>query len=170
MEINKKDSTWAQEDYATRGRIFENYMNRFNDKMLEINSFDQAIGIIAKIEGLNHERFHDNLIKHPSTIFHKINNPSWKLIIAEKYALSRKASSIKENYNPTWKKEGQSRKKIRGAQNRGPILITKFEGIEPITSQTPLTKPNIWTPFTLPISQILMQIKNKIELKRPTLI
>ncbi|GKU94989.1 hypothetical protein SLEP1_g8407 [Rubroshorea leprosula] len=39
-------------------------MSRFNDAAVEISSFDQVVGIAAVIQGLKHERFRDNLIKH----------------------------------------------------------------------------------------------------------
>ncbi|GKV42199.1 hypothetical protein SLEP1_g49636 [Rubroshorea leprosula] len=47
----------------------KNYMSRFNDAVLEVSSFDQAVGIAAVISGLKHDRFRDNLIKHATTTF-----------------------------------------------------------------------------------------------------
>ncbi|GKV02679.1 hypothetical protein SLEP1_g15077 [Rubroshorea leprosula] len=46
------------------GESLKNYINRFNDAVLEIDSFDQAVGIAAITQGLTHERFRNSLIKH----------------------------------------------------------------------------------------------------------
>ncbi|GKV44734.1 hypothetical protein SLEP1_g51893 [Rubroshorea leprosula] len=51
------------------GESLKNYMSRFNDAVLEVNSFDQAVGIAAVISGLKHDRFRDSLIKHAATTF-----------------------------------------------------------------------------------------------------
>ncbi|GKV05603.1 hypothetical protein SLEP1_g17595 [Rubroshorea leprosula] len=56
------------------GESLKNYMSRFNDAVLEVSSFDQAMGISAVISGLNHERFRGSLIKHPATTFNEIKN------------------------------------------------------------------------------------------------
>ncbi|GKU96129.1 hypothetical protein SLEP1_g9399 [Rubroshorea leprosula] len=47
---------------------------RFNDAVLEVNSFDQAVGITTVISGLSHERFRDSLLKHPANTFSEIKN------------------------------------------------------------------------------------------------
>ncbi|GLT41805.1 hypothetical protein SLA2020_158450 [Shorea laevis] len=98
------------------GESLKNYMSRFNDAVLEVNSFDQAVGIAAVISGLNHERFRDSLIKRPATTFSEVNDRSLKFIIAEEYALSQKPIPSK-NQNPDWREENQSRKKMRTVQN-----------------------------------------------------
>ncbi|GKV41663.1 hypothetical protein SLEP1_g49163 [Rubroshorea leprosula] len=49
----------------------KNYMSRFNDAVLEVSSFDQAVGIATMISSLNHETFRDSLIKHPTTTFNE---------------------------------------------------------------------------------------------------
>ncbi|GKV27721.1 hypothetical protein SLEP1_g36857 [Rubroshorea leprosula] len=51
------------------GESLKNFMSRFNDAVLEVSSFDQAVGITGVISGLSHERFRDSLLKHPSTTF-----------------------------------------------------------------------------------------------------
>ncbi|GKV14106.1 hypothetical protein SLEP1_g25023 [Rubroshorea leprosula] len=104
------------------GESLKNYMNRFNDAMLEVNAFDEAVGVTAVIQGLNHDRFRDNLIKNTPTTFDEVNQRSLKFIKAE----------------------------------------------EP-NSSTPQMRPALpsWTSFTIPRSQILMQIKNKMEMRRP---
>ncbi|GKV12353.1 hypothetical protein SLEP1_g23508 [Rubroshorea leprosula] len=51
------------------GESLKNYMSRFNDVVLEVSSFDQAVGIAAVISGLKHDRFRDSLIKHVATTF-----------------------------------------------------------------------------------------------------
>ncbi|GKV30660.1 hypothetical protein SLEP1_g39449 [Rubroshorea leprosula] len=51
------------------GESLKNFMSRFNDAVLEVNSFDQAVGITAVISGLSHERFRDSLLKHPANTF-----------------------------------------------------------------------------------------------------
>ncbi|GKV37820.1 hypothetical protein SLEP1_g45796 [Rubroshorea leprosula] len=53
----------------------KNYMSRFNDAVLEVSSFDQAMGIAVLIQGLNHERFRDNLIKHRTATCNKGPQP-----------------------------------------------------------------------------------------------
>ncbi|GKV12032.1 hypothetical protein SLEP1_g23237 [Rubroshorea leprosula] len=83
------------------GESLKNYMSKFNDAVLEVSSFDQAVGIAAVISSLNHERFRDSLIKHPATTF---NEPT-----------------PSKNQNPDWRDENQSRKRMRIAQNRGPM-------------------------------------------------
>ncbi|GKV40347.1 hypothetical protein SLEP1_g48004 [Rubroshorea leprosula] len=52
----------------------KNYMSMFNDAVLEASSFNQAVGIAALIQGLQHERFRDSLIKHPTATFNEIKN------------------------------------------------------------------------------------------------
>ncbi|GLT26824.1 hypothetical protein SLA2020_018660 [Shorea laevis] len=81
-------------------------MSRFNDAVLEVSSFDQAVGIAAVISGLNHERFRDSLIKHPAATFNEVNDRFLKFITAEEYALSQKSIPIK-NQNITWRDEGK---------------------------------------------------------------
>ncbi|GKV49801.1 hypothetical protein SLEP1_g56532 [Rubroshorea leprosula] len=51
------------------GESLKNFMSRFNDAVLEVNSFDQAVGITAVISSLSHERFRDSMLKHPATTF-----------------------------------------------------------------------------------------------------
>ncbi|GKV17115.1 hypothetical protein SLEP1_g27658 [Rubroshorea leprosula] len=63
------------------GESLKNYMSRFNDAVLEVSSFDQAVGIAAVISGLKHDRFRDSLIKHAATTFsekRKIDDAEWK--------------------------------------------------------------------------------------------
>ncbi|GKV22103.1 hypothetical protein SLEP1_g31999 [Rubroshorea leprosula] len=57
------------------GESLKNYMGRFNDAVLEVNSFDQSVGIAVVILSLNHERFRDSLIKHPATTFNEGSQP-----------------------------------------------------------------------------------------------
>ncbi|GKV46241.1 hypothetical protein SLEP1_g53240 [Rubroshorea leprosula] len=54
------------------GESLKNYMSKFNDAVLEVCSFDQAMGIAAVIQGLNHERFRDSIIKHPIATFNEM--------------------------------------------------------------------------------------------------
>ncbi|GKU93037.1 hypothetical protein SLEP1_g6675 [Rubroshorea leprosula] len=105
------------------GESLKNYMSRFNDVVLEVNSFDQAVGIAAVISGLKHDRFRDSLIKHAATIFSEVNDRSLKFITAEEYALAQNPPSSK-NQNPEWKDDNTSRKRMRMAQNRGPMLTS----------------------------------------------
>ncbi|GKV49673.1 hypothetical protein SLEP1_g56411 [Rubroshorea leprosula] len=147
------------------GESLKNYMNRFNDAMLEVNAFDEAVGITAVIQGLNHDRFRDNLIKHTPTTFDEVNQRSLKFIKAEEYVLS-KPQPPKEAKTPAWREEGQSRKKFKPTQNRGPMLVPKLDRPDSSTPQTRLGPP-LWTSFIIPRSQIFMQIKNKMELRRP---
>ncbi|GKV04959.1 hypothetical protein SLEP1_g17036 [Rubroshorea leprosula] len=72
------------------GESLKNFMSRFNDAVLEVSSFDQAVGITAVISGLSHERFRDSLLKHLATTFSEVNDRSLKFISAEEYALSLK--------------------------------------------------------------------------------
>ncbi|GKV52226.1 hypothetical protein SLEP1_g58817 [Rubroshorea leprosula] len=143
----------------------KNYMNRFNDAMLEVNAFDEAVGITAVIQGLNHDRFRDNLIKHTPTTFDEVNQRSLKFIKVEECVLS-KPQPPKEARTPAWREGGQSRKKFKPTQNRGPISVPKLDRPD---SSAPETRPRppSWTSFTILRSQILMQIKNKMELRRP---
>ncbi|GKV07083.1 hypothetical protein SLEP1_g18889 [Rubroshorea leprosula] len=55
------------------GESLKNYMSRFNDSVLEVSSFDQAVGIAVVISGLKHDRFRDSLIKHVATTFSECN-------------------------------------------------------------------------------------------------
>ncbi|GKV48814.1 hypothetical protein SLEP1_g55606 [Rubroshorea leprosula] len=114
----------------------------FPVEVLEVSSFDQAVGIAAVISGLGHERFRDSLIKHLATTFSEVNNRSLKFITAEEYALSQNPTPSK-NQNPDWRDENPSRKRMRTTQNRGPM------------------------PTSTPRSQIFMQIKNKMDLRHP---
>ncbi|GKV28774.1 hypothetical protein SLEP1_g37780 [Rubroshorea leprosula] len=119
------------------GESLKNYMNRFNDVVLEIVSFSQAVGLAALTQGLKHERFQDSLINHAPSMFDEANERSWKFIQAEEYALSGKPAPNKELDRPS------------------------------VPTPQPMAKQVAWTPFNLPRSQILMQIKNKMELRRP---
>ncbi|GKV27692.1 hypothetical protein SLEP1_g36830 [Rubroshorea leprosula] len=147
------------------GESLKNYMNRFNDAMLEVNAFDEAVGVTAVIQGLNHDRFRDNLIKNTPTTFDEVNQRSLKFIKAEEYVLS-KPQPPKEARTPTWRDESQSRKKFKPTQNRGPIPVPKLDRPSSSTPQMRPAPPS-WTSFTIPRSQILMQIKNKMEMRRP---
>ncbi|GKU94659.1 hypothetical protein SLEP1_g8119 [Rubroshorea leprosula] len=147
------------------GESLKNYMNKFNDAMLEVNAFDEAMGVTAVIQGLNHDRFRDNLIKNTPTTFDEVNQRSLKFIKAEEYVLS-KPQPPKEARTPAWREEGQSKKKFKPTQNRGPILVPKLDRPGSSALQT-RPRPPLWTSFTVPRSQILMQIKNKMELRRP---
>ncbi|GKV36263.1 hypothetical protein SLEP1_g44412 [Rubroshorea leprosula] len=117
----------------------KNYMSRFNDAVLEVDSFDQAVGIATVISGPNHERFRDSFIKHPATTFNE-------------------------------RDENQSRKRMRTAQNRGPMSTSTLRFGRPNSAppQQSAGKPPVTrTPFNLPRSQIFMQSKNKMDLRRP---
>ncbi|GKV35514.1 hypothetical protein SLEP1_g43772 [Rubroshorea leprosula] len=143
-------------------------MSRFNDAVLEVNSFDQAVGIAAVISGLKHDRFRDSLIKHAATTFSEVNDRSLKFITAEEYALAQNPPSSK-NQNPEWRDDNPSRKRMRMAQNRGPMLTspTRFGRTNSTPPQQSAGKPPVnWTPFNLSRSQIFMQIKNKMDLRR----
>ncbi|GKV13670.1 hypothetical protein SLEP1_g24656 [Rubroshorea leprosula] len=105
---------------------------------------------------------------HPSATFDEANEMSRKFIIAEKYALSGKPTPCKEIKVPTWWNERQSKKMFKVVQNQGPLPTFKVNRPNPNTSQT-RAKQFTWTPFILPKPHILIQIKNKIELKRPPL-
>ncbi|GKV06933.1 hypothetical protein SLEP1_g18750 [Rubroshorea leprosula] len=147
----------------------KNYMSRFNDAVLEVSSFDQAVGIAAVIAGLKHDRFRDSLIKHAATTFSEVNDRSLKFITAEEYALAQNPPSSK-NQNPEWRDDNPSRKRMRMAQNRGPVLTSppRFGRPNSTPQQQSTGKPPVnWTPFNMPRSQIFMQIKNKMDLRRP---
>ncbi|GKV13259.1 hypothetical protein SLEP1_g24299 [Rubroshorea leprosula] len=79
------------------GESLKNYMNRFNNVVLEISSFNHGVGLAALIAGLKRDRFRDSLIKHAPTTFDEANERSWKFIQAEEYALSGKATPSKES-------------------------------------------------------------------------
>ncbi|GKU94112.1 hypothetical protein SLEP1_g7642 [Rubroshorea leprosula] len=143
-------------------------MSRFNDAVLEVSSFDQAVGIAAVISGLKHDRFRDSLIKHAATSFSEVNDRSLKFITAEEYALAQNPPSSK-NQNREWRDDNPSRKRMRMAQNRGPVLTSppRFGRLNSTPPQQSASKPPVnWTPFNLPRSQIFMQIKNKMDLRR----
>ncbi|GKV18271.1 hypothetical protein SLEP1_g28676 [Rubroshorea leprosula] len=147
----------------------KNFMSKFNDAVLEVNSFDQAVGITAVISGLSHERFRDSLLKHPANNFSEVNDRSLKFIIVEEYALSQNITPIK-NQHPDWRDENPNRKRMKTTQNRGPMSAStlRFGRSNSAPPQQPTGKPPVnWTPFNLPRSQIFMQIKNKMDLRRP---
>ncbi|GKV28094.1 hypothetical protein SLEP1_g37185 [Rubroshorea leprosula] len=124
----------------------------FNDAVLEVNSFDQAVGIAAVISSLKHDRFRDSLIRHAATTFSEVNDRSLKFITAEKYALAQNPPSSK-NQNPEWRDDNSSRKRMRMAQNRGLMLTspTRFERTNSTPPQQSAGKPPVnWTPFNLP--------------------
>ncbi|GKV41376.1 hypothetical protein SLEP1_g48919 [Rubroshorea leprosula] len=151
------------------GESLKNYMSRFNDAVLEVSSFDQAVGIAAVISGLKHDRFRDSLIKHAATTFSEVNDRSLKFITAEEYALAQNPPPSK-NQNPDWRDDNPSRKRMRVAQNRGPMLTSppRFGRPNSTPPQQSAGKPPVnWIPFNLPRSQIFMQIKNKMDLRRP---
>ncbi|GKU88843.1 hypothetical protein SLEP1_g3060 [Rubroshorea leprosula] len=136
------------------GESLKNYMSRFNDAILVASSLDQAVRIVAVIQGLNHERFRDSLIKHPTVTFNEVNDRNLKFITVEEYALSQKPVPTK-NQNPAWRDEGQSRKWMKTIQNRGPMSIPtlRFERLNSVTlQQTSNQAPVTWTPFNLPRS------------------
>ncbi|GKU99754.1 hypothetical protein SLEP1_g12552 [Rubroshorea leprosula] len=140
---------------------------RFNDAVLEVNSFDQAVGITAVISGLGHERFRDSLLKHPASTFSEVNDRSLKFITAEEYALSQNLTPTKSQH-PDWRDENPNRKRMKTTQNRGPMSTLRFGRPNSAPPQQPAGKPPVnWTPFNLPRSQIFMQIKNKMDLRRP---
>ncbi|GKU93221.1 hypothetical protein SLEP1_g6829 [Rubroshorea leprosula] len=99
------------------GESLKNYMSRFSDAVLEVSSFDQAVGIVAVISGLKHDRFRDSLIKHAATTFSEVNDRSLKFITAEEYALAQNPPPTK-NQHPDWRDDNPSRKRMRMAQNQ----------------------------------------------------
>ncbi|GKU88934.1 hypothetical protein SLEP1_g3141 [Rubroshorea leprosula] len=142
-------------------------MSRFNDAVLEVSSFYQAVGIAAVISGLKHDRFRNSLIKHAATTFSDVNDRSLKFITVEEYALAQNSTPSK-NQNPEWRDDNPSRKRMRMAQNRGPMLTSppRFGRLNSTPPQQSASKPPVnWTPFNLPRSQIFMQIKNKMDLR-----
>ncbi|GKV11557.1 hypothetical protein SLEP1_g22805 [Rubroshorea leprosula] len=140
----KKTTSELMQVKQRNGESLKNYMSKISDAVLEISSFDQAVGITTVISGLNHERFRDSLLKHPATTFSEMNDRSLKFITAEEYALSQKPAPSK-NQNPDRFGRPNS---APPQQSAGKPLIT-------------------WTPFNLPRSQIFMQIKNKMDLRHP---
>ncbi|GKU89550.1 hypothetical protein SLEP1_g3676 [Rubroshorea leprosula] len=151
------------------GESLKNYMSRFNDAVLEVSSFDQAVGIVAVISGLKHDRFRDSLIKHAATTFREVNDRSLKFITAEEYALAQNPPPTK-NQHLDWRDDNPSKKRMRMAQNRSPMLTspTRLGRTNSTPPQQSAGKPPVnWTPFNLPRSQIFMQIKNKMDLRRP---
>ncbi|GKV33937.1 hypothetical protein SLEP1_g42374 [Rubroshorea leprosula] len=92
---------------AMEGESLKNYMSRFNDAVLEVSSFNEAVGIAAVIQGLQHERFRDSLIKHPAATFNEVNDRSLKFITVEEYALSQKPI-LPKNQNLDWRDEGSA--------------------------------------------------------------
>ncbi|GKV40302.1 hypothetical protein SLEP1_g47964 [Rubroshorea leprosula] len=149
------------------GESLKNFMSRFNDAVLEVNSFDQAVGITAVILGLGHERFRESLLKHPAATFSEVNDRSLKFITVEEYALSQNLTPIK-NQHPDWRDENPNRKRMKTTQNQGPMSTPRFGRPNSAPPQQPAGKPPVnWTPFNLPRSQIFMQIKNKMDLQRP---
>ncbi|GKV06375.1 hypothetical protein SLEP1_g18276 [Rubroshorea leprosula] len=117
----KKTTSELMRVTQREGESLKNYMNRFNDAVLEISSFNHGVGLAALIAGLKHDRFRDSLIKHAPAAFDEANERSWKFIQAEEYALSGKATPSKEVRPPAWRDEGQNRKRFKPAQNRGPF-------------------------------------------------
>ncbi|GKV13892.1 hypothetical protein SLEP1_g24854 [Rubroshorea leprosula] len=51
------------------GESLKNYMNKFNNAVLEIGSFKQAVGLVAIIQGLKHER---------PTLSKEVRPPMWR--------------------------------------------------------------------------------------------
>ncbi|GKV50967.1 hypothetical protein SLEP1_g57644, partial [Rubroshorea leprosula] len=150
------------------GESLKNFISRFNDAVLEVNSFDQAVRITAVISGLGHERFRDSLLKHPATTFSEVNDRSLKFITAEEYALSQNITPVK-NQHPDWRDENPNRKRMKTPQNRGPMSTSTLRLGRPNSAppQQPAGKPPVnWTPFNLSRSQIFMQVKNKMDLRR----
>ncbi|GKU89615.1 hypothetical protein SLEP1_g3735 [Rubroshorea leprosula] len=137
------------------GKSLKNYMSRFNDAVLEVSSFDQAVGIAAMISSLKHNKFRDSLIKHAATTFSEVNDRSLKFITIEEYALAQNPS-LSKNQNPEWRDDNPSRKRMRMAQNRGPMLISppKFGRPSSTPPQQSVGKPLVnWTTFNLPRSR-----------------
>ncbi|GKV17254.1 hypothetical protein SLEP1_g27785 [Rubroshorea leprosula] len=161
----KKTTSELMRVAQREGESLKNYMNRFNDAVLEIGSFSQAVGLAALTQGLKHDRFRDSLIKHAPSTFDEANERSWKFIKAEEYALSAKPVPNKEVRPPTWRDEPRNQKRFKPTQYRGPFP-PKLDR-PPVPTPQPMMKQVAWTPFNLPRSQILMQIKNKMELRRP---
>ncbi|GKV28953.1 hypothetical protein SLEP1_g37937 [Rubroshorea leprosula] len=52
----KKTTSELMRVAQKEGESLKNYMNRFNDAVLEIGSFSQAVGLAALTQGLKHER------------------------------------------------------------------------------------------------------------------
>ncbi|GKV24304.1 hypothetical protein SLEP1_g33931 [Rubroshorea leprosula] len=84
----KKTTSKLMQVKQRDGESLKNYMSRFNDAVLEVSSFDQAVGIAAVILGLNHERFRDSLLKHPATTFSEVNDRSLKFITVEEWVVT----------------------------------------------------------------------------------
>ncbi|GKV15168.1 hypothetical protein SLEP1_g25970 [Rubroshorea leprosula] len=118
QRLIKKTTTELMQVVQREGESLKNYINRFNDTVLEMNSFDQAVGIAVITQGLSHERFRDSLIKQP--LLH----------------LKR---------SPTWMEKGPSKKKFKAIQNRDPLSTAKVDkpgtGVEYQQPPPPLPTP-----------------------------
>ncbi|GKV34071.1 hypothetical protein SLEP1_g42492 [Rubroshorea leprosula] len=102
------------------GESLKNYINRFNDAMLEIDSFDQAIGITAIIQGLSHERYHTKYCDFHQDHGHVIeecNSLKFKL-----EGLARKGMLndfiLNKDHLKFVKEQGQESQGPRGASNK----------------------------------------------------
>ncbi|GKV37220.1 hypothetical protein SLEP1_g45277 [Rubroshorea leprosula] len=118
------------------GESLKNFMSRFNDAVLEVNSFDQAVGITVVISGLSHERFRDSLLKHPSKTFSEVNDRSLKFITVKEYALSQNLTPLK-NRHSDWRDENPNRKRLRASPNRGPMSTSTPRFERPNSAQQP---------------------------------
>ncbi|GKU98082.1 hypothetical protein SLEP1_g11132 [Rubroshorea leprosula] len=143
------------------GESLKNYMSRFNDAVLEVSSFDQAVGIEAVIFDLKHDRFRDSLIKHAATTFSEVNDRSLKFITAEEYALAQNLPSSK-NQNPDWRDDNPSRKRMRMAQNRGSMLTSPTRVGR--SNSTPPQQSTVVTPHNDPL--VTSVIINNCEVQR----
>ncbi|GKV15174.1 hypothetical protein SLEP1_g25976 [Rubroshorea leprosula] len=103
-QVKEEASVQMLIPYLKTCRLWLPNISRFNDDMLEISSFDEAVGIVAMIQGLNHDWLQDNLIKHTPTTFDEVNERSLKFIKAEEYVLS-KPPPPKEAKTSMWKEE-----------------------------------------------------------------
>ncbi|GKV04456.1 hypothetical protein SLEP1_g16608 [Rubroshorea leprosula] len=120
----------------------------FNDVVLEIDLFDQAMGIAIITQGLGHERFRNSLIKHPPASFEEVNKRSRNFITTEEYVLSQKPLTIKDNRSPTWREERPSKNKFKAIQNQGPFSTAKVDKPGVSSSQIMGRQPT-WTACTL---------------------
>ncbi|GKV27231.1 hypothetical protein SLEP1_g36424 [Rubroshorea leprosula] len=143
----KKTTSELMRVAQREGESLKNYMNRFNDAVLEIGSFSQAVGLAALTQGLKHERFRDSLIKHAPSTFDETNERSWKFIQAEEYALSGKPAPSKEVRPLIWRDEGQNKKRFKSTQYQGPFP-PKLDR-PPVPTPPPMAKQVAWTPFNL---------------------
>ncbi|XP_057720268.1 uncharacterized protein LOC130934748 [Arachis stenosperma] len=141
-----------------QGEPTRKYLDRFNDKCLEIDGLTDSVASLCLTNGLLNENFQKYLTTKPVWTMHEIQTATKEYINEEEVSQVVAANKRQSGYNQPRQQGNVERLKEQvreGASSRAP---RPFPRVEKFTNYTPLT---------LPIMEVYQQIAEKGILPKP---